>query len=224
MTIENENGTSSVAVEEGKTDTPAVENTQNGGEKVTQPKQEELQPFKVFKTQSDFDNESAKIRGAVERNFLKKLGIKDEADLEKVKNAYEASLTQEEKNAQALLELDTYKKQVTQKDFIITALAKSTNEAIEDVENQVIMAESLLSANRFETFEEAFEFVRGTKVKKEEKPPVPQGKKLEQPETQAQIKNPFKKGADYSLQAQVDLIKQDKELAKRLAKEAGLDI
>ena len=224
MTIENESGTSTVAVEEGKADTPAVENTQNGGEKVTQPKQEELQPFKVFKTQSDFDNESAKIRGAVERNFLKKLGIKDEADLEKVKNAYEASLTQEEKQAQALLELDTNKKQVVQKDFIITALAKSTNEAIEDVENQVIMAESLLSANRFDTFEQAFEFVRGSKVQKEEKPVVPQGKKLEQPEQQAQIKNPFKKGADYNLQAQVDLINKDKELARKLAKEAGLSI
>lgn len=215
-----ENGTSPVAVEEGKTDTPAV-NAQNGGEKVTQPTQEELQPFKVFKTQIDFDNESAKIRGAVERNFLKKLGIKDEADLEKVKTAYEASLTQEEKNAQALLELDTYKKQVVQKDFIITALAKSTNEAIEDVENQVIMAESLLSANRFETFEKAFEFVRG--IKKEEKQVVPQGKKIEQPDTTI-VKNPFKKGADYSLQAQTELFKKDKTLAIKLAKEAGLNL
>ena len=213
-----QDGTSTIAVEEGK----SVTSTNNEGEKVTPPKKEENQPFKVFQTQTDFDNESAKIRGAIERNFLKKLGIKDEADLEKVKRAYEASLTQEEKNAQALLELDTYKKQVIQKDFIISALAKGTNEAIEDVENQVIMAESLLSANRFSTFEEAFNFVRGSK--KEEKQVVPQGKKLEQADTQTQIKNPFKKGADYSLQAQVDLMKQDKQLAIRLAKEAGLNI
>ena len=133
MTIENENGTSSVAVEEGKTETPAVENTQNGGEKVTQPKQEELQPFKVFNTQTDFDNLSAKIKGNAEREIFKKLGIKDEKDFEKLKNAYQASLTQEEKNAQALAELETFKKQVVQKDFIINALAKNANEAIEDL-------------------------------------------------------------------------------------------
>lgn len=224
MTIENENGTSSVAVEEGKAETPAVENTQNGGEKVTQPKQEELQPFKVFNTQTDFDNLSAKIKGNAEREIFKKLGIKDEKDFEKLKNAYQASLTQEEKNAQALAELETFKKQVVQKDFIINALAKNANEAIEDVEKQVIMAESLLSAGRYSNFDEAFEFVRGIK-KQEEKQPVPQGKKIEQPDTQTiPIKNPFKKGEDYSLQAQTELIKKDRQLAQKLAKEAGLNI
>ena len=76
-----ENGTSTIAVEEGK----SVTSTTNEGEKVTLPKKEETQPFKVFNTQSEFDNESAKIRGSVERSFLKKLGIKDEAELEKVK-------------------------------------------------------------------------------------------------------------------------------------------
>lgn len=222
MTIENENGTSTVAVEEGKAGTPTVE---KGGEQVTQPKKEEVQqPFKVFNTQTDFDNLSAKIKGNAEREVYKKLGIKDEKDIEKIKKAYEASLTQEEKNAQALLDLESYKKQVTQKDFIINALAKNANEAIEDVEKQVIMAESLLVAGRYNSFDEAFEFVRGIK-KQEEKPPVPQGKQIEQPDTQTvQIKNPFKKGADYSLQAQTELMKKDRELARKLAKEAGLNI
>ena len=215
-----ENGTSTMAVEEGK----SVTSTTNEGEKVTPPsKKEELQPFKVFNTQTDFDNESAKIRGSVERNFLKKLGIKDEADLEKVKIAYEASLTQEEKNAQALADLDYLKKQVSRKDFVISALAKKSNEAIEDVEKQVTMAESLLSAGHYDNFDEAFQFVIGLK-KQEEKPQFPQGKEIEQPDVQTTIKNPFKRGADYSLQAQADLFKKDKELARKLAKEAGITI
>lgn len=214
-----ENGTSTIAVEEGKT----VTSTTNEGEKVTSPKKEETQPFKVFNTQTDFDNESAKIRGSVERSFLKKLGIKDESELEKVKTAYEASLTQEEKNAQALADLENLKKQSSRKDFIINALAKKSNEAIEDIEKQVTMAESLLSAGHYETFDDAFQFVLGLK-KQEEKPPVPQGKKIEQPDVQTTIKNPFKKGADYSLQAQTELIKKDRELAIKLAKEAGLNI
>ena len=213
-----ENGTSTIAVEEGK----SVTSTTNEGEKVTLPKKEETQPFKVFNTQSEFDNESAKIRGSVERSFLKKLGIKDEAELEKVKTAYEASLTQEEKNAQALADLENLKKQSSRKDFIINALAKKSNEAIEDIEKQVTMAESLLSAGHYETFDEAFQFVLGFK-KQEEKQPVPQGKKIEQPDVQT-IKNPFKKGADYSLQAQADLFKKDKELAIKLANEAGIKI
>ena len=213
-----ENGTSTIAVEEGK----SVTSTTNEGEKEVT-KKEEFQPFKVFNTQTEFDNESAKIRGSVERSFLKKLGIKDEAELEKVKTAYEASLTQEEKNAQALADLENLKKQNSRKDFIINALAKKSNEAIEDVEKQVTMAESLLSAGHYETFDEAFQFVLGLK-KQEEKQPVPQGKKIEQPDVQTTIKNPFKKGADFSLQAQADLFKQDKELAKKLAKEVGLNI
>lgn len=225
MTEEKQNGTSTIAVEEGKSETPAVDNNQNGGEKVTQPTKEDIQqPFKVFNTQNDFDNLSAKIKGNAERDIFKKLGIKDETELEKIKTAYQASLTQEEKNAQALAELDNYKKQVLQKDFIINALAKNANEAVEDVEKQVIMAESLLSAGRYSTFDEAFEFVRGVR-KQEEKPPVPQGKKIEQPDTQTvQIKNPFKRGEGYNLQAQSELFKKDRTLAIKLAKEAGLDI
>lgn len=214
--------TSTTAVEEGQ----KVTSTVNEGEKVTQPKNEELQPFKVFKTQSDFDNEAAKIKGSVERNFLKKLGIKDEADLEKVKSAYEASLTQEEKNAQALAELDEIKKQNTRKDFIINALAKSSNEAIEDVGKQVTMAESLLTAGIYSTFDEAFNYVRGLRGVQQQQPQVPQGKNIVQPDTPTQpVKNPFKKGTeDYSLQAQTDLFKKDPELARKLAKEAGITL
>lgn len=221
MTTEEikENGTSTIAVEEGK----MVTSTTNEGEKVTPPQKEEIQPFKVFNTQTDFDNESAKIRGSVERNFFKKLGIKEEAELEKVKSAYEASLTQEEKNAQALADLEYLKKQVSRKDFVINALAKKSNEAIEDVEKQVTMAESLLSAGHYDSFDEAFQFVIGLR-KQEEKPQVPIGKKLEQPEVQTAIINPFKKGADYSLQAQADLFKKDEQLARKLAKEAGIKI
>lgn len=222
QTTETKVETSTTAVEEGKTVTP----TNEGGEKVTQPKNEELQPFKVFKTQTDFDNEAAKIKGSVERSFLKKLGIKDEADLEKVKIAYEASLTQEEKNAQALAELDEIKKQNTRKDFIINALAKSSNEAIEDVGKQVTMAESLLTAGIYSTFDEAFNYVRGLRGVQQPQPQVPQGKNIVQPDTPTQpVKNPFKKGTeDYSLQAQTDLFKKDPELARKLAKEAGITL
>ena len=223
MSDEIKNGTSAVAVEEGKTVTPP----ENGGEKVTQPeKKEELQPFKVFKTQTDFDNEAAKIKGSVERGFLKKLGIKDEADLEKVKLAYEASLTQEEKNAQALAELEEIKKQSKRKDFVINALAKKSNEAIEDVEKQVTMAESLLAAGHYSTFDEAFEFVRGVRTQVVEKPAIPQDKNIVQPDTTTvPVKNPFKKGTeDYNLQAQTDLYKKDPELARKLAKEAGITL
>lgn len=215
--------TSTTAVEEGETVTPTVE----GGEKVTQPTQnEDNQPFKVFKTQTEFDNAATKIKGSVERSILKELGIKDMSDLEKVKSAYQASLTQEEKNAQALAELEEIKKQNTRKDFIINALAKNSNEAIEDVGKQVTMAESLLTAGIYSTFDEAFNYVRGLRGVQQPQPQVPQGKNIVQPDTPTQpVKNPFKKGTeDYSLQAQTDLYKKDPELARKLAKEAGITL
>ena len=222
MSEEKKVETSTTAVEEGKSVTPTVE----GGEKVTQPKNEENQPFKVFKTQTDYDNEAAYIKGSVERKFLKELGIKDKADLEKVKLAYVASLTQEEKNAQALAELEEIKKQNSRKDFIIGALAKNSNEAIEDVGKQVTMAESLLTAGIYSTFEEAFDYVRGLRGVQQPQPSVPQGKNITQPDTPTQpVKNPFKKGTkDYSLQAQTDLYKKDPELARKLAKEVGITL
>lgn len=222
MSEENKVETSTTAVEEGKSVTPTVE----GGEKVTQPKNEENQPFKVFKTQTDYDNEAAYIKGSVERKFLKELGIKDKADLEKVKLAYEASLTQEQKTAQALAELEEIKKQNSRKDFIINALAKNSNEAIEDVGKQVTMAESLLTAGIYSTFDEAFSYVRGLRGVQQPQVTVPQGKNIVQPDTPTQpIKNPFKKGTEeYSLQAQTDLYKKDPELARKLAKEAGITL
>ena len=218
MTEENKGVTSTPAVEEGKTATPALE----GGEKVTQPKENvELQhPFKVFKTQADFDNEAAKIKGSVERSIFKKLGAKEEADLEKYKKAYEDSLTEAEKNAKALEELNSIKQENERKNYVIQALVKEQNKAIEDVEKQVTMAVSLVVSGDYANFGEAFDYVRG--LKSTAQPPV--GKKIEQPDVKPVEKNPFKKGENFSYSEQTRIFKENPELARKLALEAGLKL
>ena len=212
--------TSTIAVEEGK------EETSNTDGKVVQPEtNEQTQPFKVFTTQNDFDNEAGKIRGSVERKLLKQLGIKDVTELEKVRLAYEASLTQEEKNAQALAELDEIKKQSSRKDYVINALAKQSNESLEDVEKQVTMAESLVNAGMYESFNDAFEYVRELKKPATEtkvEPKLPQSKPMVQPDTTVVVPNPFIKGsAEYSLSEQTRLFKENPELARKLKAEAN---
>ena len=222
MEITNEEmGTSTQAVEEGNEETSLKD-----GKEVQPVENEQTQPFKVFTTQTDFDNEAGKIRGSVERKLLKQLGIKDIADLEKVRLAYEASLTQEEKNAQALAELDEIKRQSSRKDYVINALAKQSNESLEDVEKQVTMAESLVNAGMYESFNDAFEYVRDYKKpaiqETKVEPKLPQSKPMVQPDTTVAIPNPFIKGSpEYSLDAQTKLFKENPELARKLRAEAN---
>lgn len=223
MTIETDikTDTSTVAVEEGQSVTSTVVNTQKDGEKVTQPKKEEnQQPFRVFTSQTDFDNEAAKIKYAGAKDVLKKFGIKSEDDIPKMLEAYNSSLTEAEKTTQKLAELEAIKQQAKRKDYVINALVKKSNEPIEDVEKQVTMAEALVSTGHYSTFDEAFEFVWGnnkTQVEKQELPP--QGKQILQPDTSTQTeKNPFKDG---TLQEQTELFKKDPDKARRFAKEAG---
>lgn len=219
--------TSTVAVQEGEQVTP----TKEGGEQVTQPeKKENIQPFKVFNTQAEFENLSAKIKGSTEREILKLLGIKEKAEIDKIKQAYENSLTEADKVAREIENLKNENQELKNSN----ALALSMNKMLllqsgltsEEVETQAAMAQGLISKGIAKDYDEAFTKVFALIGKKEpEKPVIPHGKNITQPDTSTQsIKNPFKKGDDYSLDAQTELLKKDRELAIKLAKEAGVTL
>ena len=141
--------------------------------------EKKVEAFKSFATQKDYDDEAARIKGSAEhkakQDILKKLGLGlDEMDkLEKMKSAYENSLSEEEKTAEALKELDTLKAQIVEKDAIIVALTKLSGKETADVTKLVKMAKGLVGEDC--TMEQALDEVMALSIAKkqqQEKPPV----------------------------------------------------
>lgn len=195
---------------------------------------------KVF-TQQDLDNMAAKARGTAERettkNLLAKLGLKaDELDkLSAFKEAYEASLSDEEKKNAIMedLQADNLKlaQDVEEKEYVIKALIELTGKKEEDVEKIVKMAKGLKTEDN--TIEDAIKDVISmihvdTKQPSTvvSNPDIPMSKPLQQPSTTVQVNtqdNPFKAGS-VNLTKQGELLKTNPELAKRLAAEAGIKL
>lgn len=186
------------------------------------------QPFKSFATQKDYDDEIAKLRGSlehkVESSILKTLGLKPEEKdkLAKFKEAYEASLTKEEKQQQELAKLTELQQANAEKDAIITALTKLSGKTSDDVMKLVKMAKGLVSEDV--TIEQAIdEVMELSNNAKAPKPPI-----ISQPINQGSDSNmetnPFKEGKDFSLTEQGKLFKQDPQKARLLAKQAGYPI
>lgn len=216
-----------------------------GNQQSTQP-QVDIKNNDEGKTysQKDLDGAQAKARGTAEREtkrkLLAQLGLKeDEEDkLLAFKEAYQNSLSDEEKRATELQNLQAEKLQLTQdleeKDYVIKALIELTGKKEEDVDKIVKMAKGLKTSDN--TIEDAIkevisminpEVTTPNPVEPTQpNPNMPIGQEIQQPSTNVIVdttENPFKAG-QINLTKQGQLLRTNPELAKKLAAEAGVNL
>jgi len=242
MTLDNTQGTN---LEANPIDGANTNQPQNEGNNTvvtpqpTETKKEEGNE-KVY-TQKNLDDAYAKARGTAEREtrrkILAELGLKDDEmdKLSAFKEAYQNSLSDEEKRNQVMEELQADNLKLTQdleeKDYTIKALIKLTGKNEDDVEKIVKMAKGLKTDDN--TIEDAIEEVISminveptTPATKVVNPDVPTSTPIQQPSTTVQINtenNPFKAGS-INLTKQGELLRTNPELAKKLAAEAGVKL
>lgn len=213
-------------VETQGVETPETENkveNQTVETQTTETKTEEKDtannaPYRTFATQADFDRHSAGIlnsaKNKAEKELLAMLGLKpDEKDkLAKFKEAYDNTLSEAEKQAKTLenlnVEVNQLKSEIAEKDAIISALSQITGKKPDDVNKYVKMAKGLVDENT--TIEQALEQVF-TFTKHEVKTPT--ARPLNESTTAKVDKNPFKDG---NLTEQGNLIKTDREKAREM--------
>lgn len=206
----------------------------------TEPKKEEGKTF----SQQDLDNMAAKARGTAEREtrrkILAELGLKDDEmdKLNAFKQAYEASLSDEEKRNAIMEDLQADNLKLTQdleeKDYVVKALIELTGKKEEDVEKIVKMAKGLKTDDN--TIEDAIkEVISMINIEKPAQPDVeppkpnpnmPTGEPIQQPSQSVVVdntENPFKAG-QINLTKQGQLLRSNPELAKKLAAEAGVTL
>lgn len=224
----------------GAENTPQNEGNNNG---ATQPQVEPKNnnEGKTF-TQKNLDDAMAKARGTAEREtrrkLLAQLGLKDDEEdkLLRFKEAYEASLSDEEKKNQVMEELQADNLKLTQdleeKDYVIKALVALSGKNEDDVEKIVKMAKGLKTEDN--TIEDAIKEVMSMiniekpaepTVNSEVNPDMPKGQPIQQPSKVIidNQENPFKAG-QINLTKQGQLVRTNPELAKKLAAEAGVNL
>lgn len=202
---------------ENKVETPETENkveNGNGAETKT------TEPYKTFTSKEDFDRHSAGIlnsaKNKAEKELLAMLGLKpDEKDkLAKFKEAYDATLSESEKQAKNLENLNeevkSLKSQIAEKDAIISALSKLTGKNSSDVDKYVRMAKGLVDENT--NIDQALEQVLDF-LKVPEQKPIPSGKPLNESNATQTNENPF---SDGNLTKQGEMIKTDREKAREM--------
>ena len=202
---------------ETKVETPTTEKTVengNGAETKT------TEPYKIFTSKEDFDRHSAGIlnsaKNKAEKELLAMLGLKpDEKDkLAKFKEAYDATLSESEKQAKNLENLNeevkSLKSQIAEKDAIISALSKLTGKNSSDVDKYVRMAKGLVDENTSidQALEQVLDFLKVPESK-----PIPSGKPLNEPNSAPTVENPFSNG---NLTKQGEMIKSDREKAREM--------
>lgn len=231
------------------TQDPNLEDTQNNegannAQQPTEPAVENNKGNEKTYSQKEFDDSAANTRRATERETKKKLlaqlglTLEDEEKLTAYKKAYEDSLSDEEKRANELTELQTTNIKLSQdleeKDYVIKALIELTGKKEEDVDKIVKMAKGLKTEDN--TIEEAIkEVISMINIEKPAEPTVqptgeenniPHGQPLTQPSSSVVIDtqvNPFKAG-QINLTEQGKLLRTNPELAKKLASEAGVKL
>ena len=200
---------------ETKVETPTTENNGgNGAETKTS------EPYKTFTSKEDFDRHSAGIlnsaKNKAEKELLAMLGLKpDEKDkLAKFKEAYDATLSESEKQAKNLENLNeevkSLRSQIAEKDAIISALSKLTGKNSSDVDKYVRMAKGLVDENTSidQALEQVLDFLKVPESK-----PIPSGKPLNEPNSAPTVENPFSNG---NLTKQGEMIKSDREKAREM--------
>lgn len=229
--------------------TPNAEANPNGAQTIPQTNEgnntaadtQPTEPKKVEATtysKEQFDNATAKARGSAEREtrrkILAELGLKDDEmdKLSAFKEAYEASLSDEEKKNAIMEDLQaenlTLAQDVEEKDYIIKALIELTGKKEEDVDKIVKMAKGLKTDEN--TIEDAIKEVISM-IHIDNKPVantivnsnMPTSQSIQQPSEKVVIdttENPFKAG-QINLTKQGELLRTNPELAKRLKAEAG---
>lgn len=198
---------------------------------------------KVY-TQKNLDDAYAKARGTAERETRRKimaeLGLKDDEmdKLSAMKEAYQNSLSDEEKRNQVMEELQADNLKMTQdledKEYTIKALIELTGKNEEDVSKIVKMAKGLKTDDN--TVEDAIkevikminpEIANPNPVEPTQpNPNMPKGQEIQQPSEKIVINtnnNPFKAGS-INLTKQGELLRTNPELAKKLAAEAGVNL
>lgn len=209
-------------------DVPTPDTINNGGLNVDTPsiekKVDNLEPYKSFTTKEEFDKHSLGIlnsaKSKVEKELLGVLGLKpDEKDkLIKFKEVYEASLTEAEKQAKNLenlnTELNTLRNSVSEKEAIILALSQISGKNEDDVSKYIKMAKGLVDDNTSmsEALTEVMKFVTI-----ENKPSIPIGKRLVEPNNSPIESNPF---LSDNLTEQGKLMKSDIVKAREMYKSA----
>jgi len=228
-------------MENDNTTQPQVEDTQKEVTVETQTTTANAESKKEVEktyTQADFDKAMADTRRATEketkRQLLAKAGLKsdEEEKLGAYKEAYENSLSDEEKRNTLIEDLQADNIRLTQetedKDYIIKALTELTGKNEDDVEKIVKMAKGLKTEDN--TIEDAIKEVisminvEPTNPATVVNPDIPKGQEIQQPSTIVQVntqENPFK-AETINLTKQGELIKNNPELAKKLAGEAGI--
>lgn len=202
----------------------------------TEPKKVEANTY----SQEQFDNATAKARGSAEREtrrkILAELGLKDDEmdKLSAFKEAYQASLSDEEKRNAIMEDLQaenlTLTQSVEEKDYVIKALIELTGKKESDVDKIVKMAKGLKTEDN--TIEDAIKEVISM-INIDTKPAaqqvivdnsnMPISQNIQQPSEKVVIdttENPFKAG-QINLTKQGELLRTNPELAKRLKAEAG---
>lgn len=187
-------------------------------EKMVETKPE---PYKSFSSKEEFDKHSAGIlnsaKNKAEKELLALLGLKpDEKDkLSRFKEAYDNTLSESEKQAQILEnlngEVSMLKSQLAEKDAIISALSKLTGKNSNDVDKYVKMAKGLVDDNTSidQALQQVLDFV---KIENKE-PSIPKGQPLNEPNQTSTEENPFKTG---NFTKQGALIRDDRTKAREM--------
>ena len=224
--INPENGAENLPLNEG-------ENTGNAT-----PQAEPAKSTNEGKTysQKDLDNLMAKTRGATERETRKKilaqLGLNndDEETLLKMREAYENSLTDAELRDQEFNDLNdenlNLMVELDEKDYMIQALIAMSGKKEEDVSKIVKMAQGLKTEDNTvaDCIKEVMDMINPQPTNAT--PTMPVGKPLNQPSASVTIDaatNPFRAGS-INLTEQGRIWKENPELARRLAGEAGIKL
>ena len=235
MTIDNTLGANPEANPEGGAENiPQNEGNNNVG--IPQAIEKKKEEGKTF-TQQDLDNMAAKARGTAEREtkrkILAELGLKDDEmdKLSAYKQAYQASLSEEDRRNQVMEDLQADNLQLSQsleeKEYTIKALIQLTGKKEDDVEKIVKMAKGLKTEENSieDAISEVIKMINPKPVEpiSPQNIDIPTSQPIQQPSTNIQINtqdNPFKAGS-INLTKQGELLKNNPELAKRLKAEAG---